>query len=117
MIGLLCLFLALVAAPFKSKIRLEAENTALRHQLNVLRRPVRGRVRLTDSDRWLLIQLYRFFPSTLKVVTIIRPETLVRWPAFAVTGDWESRSCVRSGPQDASGAFEIPWDWRVQRRN
>jgi hypothetical protein len=38
MIGLLCLFLALVAAPFKSKSRLEAENAALRHQLVVLRR-------------------------------------------------------------------------------
>jgi hypothetical protein len=38
MIGLLCLFLALVAAPFKSKSRLEAENAALRHQLIVLRR-------------------------------------------------------------------------------
>jgi hypothetical protein len=33
MIGLLCLFLALVAAPFKSKSRLEAENAALRDRL------------------------------------------------------------------------------------
>jgi len=32
MIGLLCLFLALLASPFKSKSRLEAENAALRHQ-------------------------------------------------------------------------------------
>jgi hypothetical protein len=62
MIGLLCLFLALVAAPFKSKSRLEAENAALRHQLIVLRRKMQGRVRLTNSDRWFLIQLYRWFP-------------------------------------------------------
>ena len=59
MIGLLCLFLALVAAPFKSKSRLEAENAALRHQLVVLRRKMQGRVRLTNSDRWFFIQLYR----------------------------------------------------------
>ena len=56
MIGLLCLFLALLVAPFKSKSRLEAENAALRHQLIVLRRKVPGRVRLTNNDRWFLVQ-------------------------------------------------------------
>jgi hypothetical protein len=68
------------ALPFKSKSRLEAENAALRHQLSVLRRKVRGRVQLTNSDRWFLIQLYRWFPSVLKVITIVRPETLVQPP-------------------------------------
>jgi hypothetical protein len=38
MIGLLCFVLAVLASPFKSKLRLEAENAVLRHQLNVLRR-------------------------------------------------------------------------------
>ena len=79
MIGLLCLFLALVAAPFKSKSRLEAENAALRHQLIVLRRKMQGWVRLTNNDRWFFILLYRWFPSILQVLTILRPETLVRW--------------------------------------
>ena len=62
-----------MAAPFKSKSRLEAENAALRHQLIVLRRKVHGRVQLTNNDRWFFIQLYRWFPSILKVLTIIRP--------------------------------------------
>jgi hypothetical protein len=43
--------------PFKSKSRLEAENVALRHQLIVLQRKVRGRARLTNNDRWFFIQL------------------------------------------------------------
>ena len=88
MIGLLCLLLTLLAAPFKSKSRLEAENAALRHQLIVLRRKVQGRVRLTNNDRWFLIQLYRWFPSILNVLTIIRPERSCVGivPAFAVTG-------------------------------
>jgi hypothetical protein len=88
MIGLLCFVLAILASPFKSKLRLEAENAVLRHQLVVLKRRLRGRVRLTNNDRWFFIQLYRWFPSILKVLTIIRPETLVRWhgPAFAATG-------------------------------
>jgi hypothetical protein len=38
MFGLFCFVLAVLASPFKSKIRLEAENTVLRHQLIVLRR-------------------------------------------------------------------------------
>jgi hypothetical protein len=76
-IGLLCFALAVLASPFKSKLRLEAENTVLRHQLNVLRRRLPGRVRLTKHDRWLFVQLYRWFPSIPQVLTIIRPETLV----------------------------------------
>src|SRR5271170_4547166 len=79
MVALLCFVLAVLIAPFKSKSRLEAENAALRHQLTVLRLKVRGRVQLTNDDRLFLIQLYRWFPSILKVITVIRPETLVRW--------------------------------------
>jgi hypothetical protein len=73
------LVLAVLASPFKSKTRLEAENAVLRHQLIVLQRKLRGRVQLANSDRWFLVQLYRRFPSILAVLTIIRPETLVRW--------------------------------------
>jgi hypothetical protein len=51
MIGLFCFVLAVLASPFKSKLRLEAENAVLRHQLNVLRRRRHGRVPLTNSDR------------------------------------------------------------------
>ena len=62
MIGLLCFVLAVLALPFKSKLRLEAENVVLRHQLIVLTRRLHGRVRFTNHDRWFLIQLYRWFP-------------------------------------------------------
>ena len=62
MIGLLCFVLAVLTSPFKSRLRLEAENAALRHQLMVLRRRLQGRIRLTNHDRWFLIQLYRWFP-------------------------------------------------------
>jgi hypothetical protein len=59
MIALICFVFAVLASPFKSKVSLEAENTALRHQLIILRRKVRGRVRLTNNDRLLFVQLYR----------------------------------------------------------
>jgi hypothetical protein len=41
MIWLLCFALAVLASPFKSKLRLEAENAVLRHQLIVLRRQLK----------------------------------------------------------------------------
>ena len=59
----------------------------------VLRRKLRGRVRLTNHDRWFLIQLYRWVPSILEVLTIIQPETLVRWhrAGFRCYRRWKSR--------------------------
>jgi hypothetical protein len=97
MITLLCFVLAVLAAPFKSKSRLEAENAALRHQLIVLRRKMQGRVRLTNSDRWFLIQLYRWFPSILNVLTIVRPETPVRWHRAGFRCYWRRKSRPRGG--------------------
>ena len=93
MIALLSFDLAVLASPFKSKLRLEAENAVRRHQLVVLRRRLHGRVRFTNNDRWFLIQLYRWFPSILKVLTIIQPETLVRWhrAGFRCYWRWKSR--------------------------
>ena len=92
MIALLCFVLAALAAPFKSKSRLEAENAALRHQLIILRRNVPGRVRLTNSDRWFFIQLYRWFPLILKVFTIVQPETIVRWHRAGFRRYWRRKS-------------------------
>jgi len=93
MIALLWFLLTLFASPLKSKSHLEAENAALRYQLIVLRRKVGGRVRLTNGDRLFFIQLYRWFPSVLKVITVIRPETLVRWhrAGFRRYWCWKSR--------------------------
>jgi hypothetical protein len=88
MIALIWFVLAVLTSPFKSKGRLEAENAVLRHQLIVLRRRVRSRAQPTNNDRWFLVRMYRWFPSTLKVVTIVN---LKRWcggigPAFVAIG-------------------------------
>jgi transposase InsO family protein len=94
MIALVRFFLSLVGSLLKPKLRLAAENAALRHQLIVLRRKMRGRAWLTNNDRWFFIQMYRWFPSILQVLTIIRPETLVRWhrAGFRYYWRWKSRS-------------------------
>jgi hypothetical protein len=97
MIGLLCFVLTALASPFKAQLRLQAENAVLRHQLNVVKRRLPGRVRLTNHDRWFLIQLYRWFPSILQVLTIIRPETLVRWHRAGFRGYWRWKSRPQGG--------------------
>jgi hypothetical protein len=99
MIAPLCFVLAVLVAPFKSKSRLEAENAALRHQLIVLRRKMHGRVWLTNNDRLFFIRLYRWVPSVLKVLTIIRPE---RWhqAGFRRYWRWKSRSLGGRPPLD-----------------
>jgi hypothetical protein len=79
MIALLWLFLAILASPFKSKCQLQAENVALRHQVVVLQRQARGRIRLTNLDRAFLVQLYRWFPAVLWVLAIVQPETVICW--------------------------------------
>jgi hypothetical protein len=92
MVALFCFLLALVASPFKSKTRLEAENAALQHQL-------------TNGDRVFLVQLQlcRWFPSVLKAIAIIRPETLVRWhrSGFRRYWRWKSRFLGGRPPIDA----------------
>src|ERR1700738_1825028 len=78
MVALMCFVLAVLALPFKSKIRLEAENAALRYHLIVLRRKVRGRAQLSNNDFWFFVHLYRWFPSIQQVVTTSVPR---RWCA------------------------------------
>src|ERR1700726_2325263 len=97
MIGLLSFALAVLASPFKSKLRLEAENAVLRHQLIVLRRRVKGRAQSTNNERWFLVQMYRWFPSILEVITIVQPETLVPWHRANFRCYWRWKSNSRGG--------------------
>jgi hypothetical protein len=97
MLVLIRLLLAILASPFKSKSRLEAENAALRQQLVVLRRKAKGRARLTNADRWFFVLLYQCLPSILEVLTIVRPETLARWHRVGFRHYWHWKSRRRGG--------------------
>jgi hypothetical protein len=79
MISFLGLLLHALASPFKSQARLEAEIVFLRHQLNLLRRRLPAKPRLTPADRLLFVWLYRLVPSLLNAAVIIQPDTIVRW--------------------------------------
>jgi transposase InsO family protein len=94
MIAFLSLVLHIMVSPFKTKARLEAEIIMLRHQLNVLRRRVPSKPKLAVADRLLFVWLYRLFPSVLNAITLVHPETIIRWhrTGFRLYWRWKSRS-------------------------
>src|SRR5512139_2916405 len=94
MIEFLSLLLHVVVSPFKTRARLEAEIVMLRHQLNVLRRRAPSKPKLATADRLLFVWLHRLFPSVLNAVSIVRPETIIRWhrAGFRLYWRWKSRS-------------------------
>ena len=97
MIALFCFIWGVLRSPFKSTSRLEAENAALRQQVVVLQRNSRGRIELTNGDRMFFVLLYRWFPSILQAMTIVRPETVVRWHRAGFRRYWRWKSRGRGG--------------------
>ncbi len=97
MLAVIWIVLAGLALPFKSKGRLEAENAILRQQIMVLRRQVHGRVKLTNLDRAILVQLYRWFPWVLRALVIVRPATVIRWHRAGFRAYWRWKSRRRGG--------------------
>jgi hypothetical protein len=79
MTDLLRLILTILASLFKTRAELQAENLVLRQQINVLSRRTPRRPALTNIDRLLFVWLYRWFPSTVGALAIVRPETIIRW--------------------------------------
>jgi hypothetical protein len=108
MTDLFKLILGILASRFKARATLEAENLVLRQQVNVLRRRTPKRPHLNNTDRFLFVWLYRWFPSVLEAVAIVRPETIIRWhragfrafgagdPAIVLADRRSRLSCARS---------------------
>jgi hypothetical protein len=69
----------LLASLFMSRARLVAEIMILRQQINVLRRRAPKRQHHNNTDRFLFVWLYHWFPSILGAIAIVRPETIIRW--------------------------------------
>jgi hypothetical protein len=52
--------------------------------------------RINNTDRFLFVWLYHWFPSVLGAVAIVRPETIIRWhrAGFRAYWCWRSRNHV-----------------------
>ena len=78
----------------RSRASLDAEITALRHQLNILQRQSRKRPTFSVLDRLIFVILFRIAPGMTDVLKIVEPETVVRWhrSGFRQFWRWKSRS-------------------------
>jgi hypothetical protein len=86
-----------LASPFKSQARLEAEIVFLRHQLNLLQRLLPAKPRISPADRLLFVWLCRLMPSRLSAAVIIQPDTILRWHRAGFRSYWRWKSRSRGG--------------------
>ena len=98
----LAVLLAALGSVVRSRAELQLENLALRQQINVLRRSLKKRPKLSSGDRPLLglplPRLWRDWPSTLAMV---KPETVVAWHRKGFRLLWTRK--VRRGPPGRPG--------------
>jgi hypothetical protein len=93
------IWLALIGL-FRSRVSLEAEILALRHQLNVLRRKSPKKLTFTSMDHLVFAGLYRWAPGMLDALAIGKPETVMRWHRAERIG---------AGNQDRAAAQRPRW--------
>jgi putative transposase len=90
--------LATLSSIFHSRVALELENLALRHQIDVLQRSARKRPKLTPVDRLLWVWLSRIWSDWRWALAIVEPETVVAWhrKGFGLFWTWKVR-CGQPG--------------------
>ena len=86
--------LTLLRDALRTRVALQAEILALRHQLLVLQRGnKKQRLRLSPADRLLWAWLSRIWPEWKSALRIVKPETVIAWhrKGFRLYWSWKSR--------------------------
>jgi putative transposase len=95
----MCRLLGLIISSRRSESEKDAEIMVLRHQVRVLERRVRGRVRYRPADRAILAALSRCLPRARWRCFLVNPDTLLRgtgtWPGGGGVGG--EHNAVRAG--------------------
>ncbi len=93
MVDLLISMSAALASTLRARASLHLEIPALRHQLVVLQRTNKKRLRLRTSDRILWIVLSRFWPQWRECFMLVKPNTVISWhrKGFQLFWKWKSR--------------------------
>ena len=81
----------------RSRVMLEAEIWMLRQQINVLRRTAPKKLSFCAVDRVIFVGLYRLFPKICSTLTIVKPDTFVRWHRAGFRSYWRWKSRRRGG--------------------
>src|ERR1700686_3029064 len=77
---------------FRSRASLAAEILVLRHQINILRRHSPKRQTFSAMDRLIFAGLYRWTPTVLNALAIVKPETAIKWHRAGFRSYWRWKS-------------------------
>jgi len=79
---------------------LTLENEYLRLENRILKSEVEGRIRFTDDERWALMKAALAMGRKLmrKVVTIVKPDTILAWQRRLEQAKWDYSRRRRRGP-------------------
>ena len=87
MFKLLSQVIRFISPLFKTRIGLQAENLALRHQLCILQRSVK-RAKIRPADRVLWSILSRYWPDWKEALIFVKPDTVIRWQRKRFREHW-----------------------------
>ena len=92
--------LIILRSLIRSRIDLQLENLALRHQIGVLQRSLKKRPKLTSMDRLLWVSLSRIWRDWRSTLAIVKPQTVVAWHrvGFRLFWNWKVRRGQRGRP-------------------
>jgi hypothetical protein len=93
MLDMLISIFAALGCTLRTRASLQLEILALRHQLIVLQRGNKKRLRFRASDRILWILLSRFWPKWRNSLLLVKPATVIAWHrnGFRLYWKWKSR--------------------------
>ena len=92
--GAFALLAAAFASLLKSRVSLQLENLALRHQIAVLQRSAMKRPKLVAADRLFWAWLCQVWGAWRSALVIVKPDTVIAWH--------------RKG-------FRLFWTWKIRR--
>jgi hypothetical protein len=82
---------------FRSWAALEAEILTLRQRINALRRTAPKKQTFSSIDRLIFVCLYRLRPGVRHALSIVKPETVVKWHRAGFRLYWRWKSKARGG--------------------
>ena len=88
---LICALVAFVSTLFRSRLALQLENVALRHQLTVYQRTTK-RPRISTGDRILWSWLSRGWSGWRNALVIVQPRTVIAWQRKRFRDHWAKLS-------------------------
>jgi|SRR5215469_987950 len=104
--------LIILRSLIRSRIHLQLENLALRHQIGVLQRSLKKRPKLTSMDSLLWVSLSRIWRDWRSTLAIVKPQTVVAWHrmGFRLFWTWKLRRGQHGRPPIARETRPDPQD-------